>query len=41
VTVLEEIESALEKVQDPELHRPLTELGMIESVDFDAGSVEI
>jgi ATP-binding protein involved in chromosome partitioning len=41
VTILEEIESALEKVQDPELHRPLTELGMIESVDFELGVVKI
>jgi ATP-binding protein involved in chromosome partitioning len=41
VTILEEIESALEKVQDPELHRPVTELGMIESVDFDLGVVKI
>ena len=41
MTTLEKIESALEKVQDPELHRPLTELGMIESVDFEAGTVKI
>lgn len=41
MTILEEIESALEKVQDPELHRPLTELGMIESVDFELGVVKI
>lgn len=41
MNTLEKIESALEQVQDPELHRPLTELGMIESVDFESGTVKI
>ena len=41
MTIIEEIESALGKVQDPELHRPLPELGMIESIDFTSGVATI
>jgi ATP-binding protein involved in chromosome partitioning len=41
VTTLDKIASALEKVQDPELHRPITELGMVENVDFESGLVTI
>lgn len=41
MNTLEKIEEALSQVQDPELHRPLAELGMIEKVDFDSGMVSI
>lgn len=41
MTIIEKINAALEKVQDPELHRPLPELGMIESVEFEGGIVKI
>ncbi|HUW86797.1 MAG TPA: P-loop NTPase [Candidatus Paceibacterota bacterium] len=41
MTVIEKIHAALEKVQDPELHRPLPELGMIASVEFDGGTARI
>ncbi len=36
-----EISQALSTVIDPELHRPLTELGMVESVDFHNGVADI
>ena len=38
---LELIREALTHVQDPELHRSLPELGMIDSLSFDAGLVDI
>ncbi len=41
MTVIERINAALEKVQDPELHKPLHELGMIESVEFEGGVARI
>lgn len=41
MSTLDKIASALEKVQDPELHRPITELGMVENVDFESGLVTI
>lgn len=34
--VLEEIHAALATVNDPEIRRPITELGMVDSVDVDA-----
>lgn len=34
---LSKINGALATVSDPELHKPLTELGMVESVAFDSG----
>jgi ATP-binding protein involved in chromosome partitioning len=37
VSTVEAIYSALNTVIDPELHKPLPELGMIESVHFDSG----
>lgn len=37
MSTLEAIYSALNTVIDPELHKPLPELGMIESVHFDSG----
>jgi ATP-binding protein involved in chromosome partitioning len=41
---LEQIDAALATVNDPEIHRPITDLGMVESVDVDdlgAGSVTV
>jgi len=35
------IRKALGNVIDPELHKPLPELGMVESVDFSAGVAKI
>jgi len=40
--VLEQIQAALATVQDPEIKRPITELGMVESVDIDdTGKVDV
>ena len=39
--LIEEIRSQLEKVSDPELHRPITELGMVEGIKVDSGVAEI
>ena len=39
--VVSQIHSALATVSDPELHRPLPDLGMVESVDFDSGLAKI
>ena len=41
MTTIEEINLALSKVQDPELHRALPELGMIESVAFADGRASV
>jgi ATP-binding protein involved in chromosome partitioning len=38
---INQIHSALATVSDPELHRPLPDLGMVESVDFDSGLAKI
>ena len=35
--VVKAIHAALATVSDPELHRPLPDLGMVESVTFDGG----
>ena len=35
-TVLDQVQAALATVNDPEIRRPITELGMVESVDVDA-----
>ena len=37
----EEIQAALAKVEDPEIHRPITDLGMVKSVDIDGDRVRI
>ena len=38
----EEIDKALATVEDPEIHKPITELGMVKSVEFDdAGQVNV
>jgi len=39
--ILQAIHSALAGVSDPELHRPLPDLGMVESVSFKDGSAHI
>ncbi|MGO4255489.1 Mrp/NBP35 family ATP-binding protein [Marmoricola sp. RAF53] len=40
--VLEQIQAALATVQDPEIKRPITELGMVESVEIDdTGKVDV
>ncbi len=39
--VLSQIHAVLARIQDPELHRPLPELGMIESVRFENGVAEL
>ena len=41
MSTLEAINLALNSVIDPELHKPLPELGMIESVEFDSGVVKL
>jgi len=39
--LIAEINKALSTVSDPELHRPLPELGMVESVEFEGGIASI
>jgi ATP-binding protein involved in chromosome partitioning len=39
--VVKEIHAALATVSDPELHRPLPDLGMVENVSFDKGIASI
>jgi ATP-binding protein involved in chromosome partitioning len=39
--LIAEINKALATVSDPELHRPLPELGMVESVEFESGIASI
>ena len=41
MSVIEQINSALSKVNDPELHKPVTELGMVETVTFKDGLVNL
>jgi len=40
-TILGEISAALAKVNDPELRRPLPDLGMVESIEFIEGRVNL
>lgn len=40
-SVIQEINAALATVSDPELHRPLPDLGMVEKVEFSNGLAEI
>jgi ATP-binding protein involved in chromosome partitioning len=40
-TVVDAISQALAKVSDPELHRPITELGMVETVRFENGIAQL
>ena len=39
--LIKEIEKELAKVSDPELHRPITELRMVESIELVAGTAKI
>lgn len=39
--IISAIRAELAKVSDPELHRPITELGMVEQISFDAGTANI
>jgi ATP-binding protein involved in chromosome partitioning len=39
--IVSQIHSALATVSDPELHRPIPDLGMVESVSFDSGIANI
>ena len=39
--VIQAIEAELAKVSDPELHRPITELGMVEAISVDGGVADI
>ena len=39
--LIAEIEAELAKVSDPELHRPITELGMVESISINSGVADI
>lgn len=39
--IISAIRAELAKVSDPELHRPITELGMVEQISFDAGKADI
>jgi len=41
MSTIELINSALGTVIDPELHKPLPELGMVESVEFESGLAKI
>ena len=41
MSIIEEITTALSKVNDPELHKPLTELGMVDSVAVEAGTAKL
>ena len=41
MSTVELINTALGTVIDPELHKPLPELGMVESVDFTDGIAKI
>ncbi|HVQ88013.1 MAG TPA: Mrp/NBP35 family ATP-binding protein [Actinomycetes bacterium] len=36
---IEAVQAALATVKDPEIHRPITDLGMVKSVDIDGGDV--
>jgi ATP-binding protein involved in chromosome partitioning len=38
---LDEVNAALAKVEDPEIHRPITDLGMVKSVDIDGDRVKV
>ncbi len=39
--IISAINAELAKVSDPELHRPITELGMVERIIFEAGKADI
>lgn len=37
----EQVDAALAEVEDPEIHRPITELGMVKDVRIDGGAVHV
>ena len=37
----EQVDAALAEVEDPEIHRPITELGMVKDVQIDGGAVHV
>ncbi|MFY9331327.1 MAG: Mrp/NBP35 family ATP-binding protein [Candidatus Nanopelagicales bacterium] len=37
----DDVNAALAKVEDPEIHRPITDLGMVKSVEIDGGRVRV
>ena len=39
--IISAISAELDKVSDPELHRPITELGMVERITFESAVAEI
>jgi ATP-binding protein involved in chromosome partitioning len=41
MSMIEEITKALATVNDPELHKPLTELGMVDQVEFSSGVAKL
>ena len=41
MNIIDQINAALAKVNDPELHKPVTELGMVETVTFNDGVVNL
>jgi ATP-binding protein involved in chromosome partitioning len=41
MSTLDQVAEALAKVQDPELRRPITDLGMVDRVDFKDGRLEL
>ena len=40
-SVIDQVHAALALISDPELHKPLPELGMVESVAFADGVVDL
>ena len=41
MSTIDKVAEALEKVQDPELRRPITDLGMVDRVDFENGRLDL
>jgi ATP-binding protein involved in chromosome partitioning len=41
VVTAEQVTEALASVHDPDIHRPITDLGMVKAVDIDAGTVTV
>ena len=35
------VDAALARVEDPEIHRPITDLGMVKSVDIEGDRVRV
>ena len=41
MSTIDKVAEALEKVQDPELRRPITDLGMVDRVDYENGRLDL